>query len=480
MRHGKRAALLLAGTIATLVACGGGGGTTSGPAPSGAKSIQGTATLTIPGRPAQSKARKPAFISLAVLSATLAVNGTVVATADLSPTSKLCTITNEVDRTCTIPLNAPAGNDTFVVTLFDAANGTGKILGIGNATQAISGTTFTLPITVGGVVATVILSTDGGTLVAGAPRLVPLYISARDADGVAIVGTDPFASPVTLTDSDTSGHTHLTSTVITNPNAEVSLSYDGTALAAPVTIGATGGGSTTVTPVTIPVVTATPTPTPIAVASVPSFGFGGFGYSCSGTPQFSIPGTALIFVSEGTMLADGDYVQQLGEWAPIPIMAASGSPTATPTPTVTPTPSPTPTGSPTVYAYLWYGTFTLNQPFNGQTGGCFFVINIAQVGSPTPSPSPGASPAIDSEFIGVPNVGNNVTFGSIGTVGYITTVNLSVSRTAGTGSGTFTLDNGTTGTMTIYGSETFAAAQKRLQQAAKMRALLDAARHRNR
>jgi hypothetical protein len=468
MRNGRGAALLLAGTIATLVACGGGGGSTSGPAPAGTKSIQGTATLTIPNRTTQGTSRKPAFISASVLSATVAVNGTVVVTADLSPTSTICQTTNSL-RTCTIPLAAPAGTDTFIVTLYDGPNGTGHVLGIGTATQAISGTSFTLPITVGGQAFTVVLGADTGPLQVGSPTTVPLTVTAKDAGGNVIAGSDPFASPITLTDSDTSGHTHLTTTSLTSPQTEVALNYDGGTLTGPVTIGATGGGATTITPVTIPVGTA---------ATPPSFGFAGNGYACSGTAQLPLPATYFVFISEGSIDSGGDYASSFGEWAPIQFLAASPLPTLTPAPTV----SPIPTGSPTSTVTLYTGTFTLSSTLDGMNTGCFYAISLpAQqtltstvrapfAASPSPSPTPNAF------AIGAPNIGFDTTVGTVGTVGTITAFQFTV--TNGTGSGTFTLDNEVTGTISITGHETFTFSEKRLKLANRIREAMQGAHRR--
>ncbi len=491
MKDAGRAALLLAGTIATLVACGGGGATNSGPGPVRTSSVDGVATISIPLRAPQGRTAQ--FISFFVKSATIAINGAVVTTADLSATSAICQAVNESARTCTIPLTAPAGNDSFTATLYDGANGTSHVLGIGVATLAVGGASFSLPITVGGVAVSLTINAQTTTLQTGNATTIPLTFTAKDAAGAVIAGADPFANPITLTNSDTSGHTHLSATALGSPQTAVSLAYDGGAVTAPVTIGATGGGSTTVTPVVITVVVATPTPTPTPTPGIPSLGFSGNGYSCSGTSQLELPGTYLVFVSEGVLDSTGAYSSQIGEWAPIQFLAPSSSPAATPSPTATPTPSPTPSSSPTIYAYLYTGNFSLSQPFNGMQGGCFYAVAFPGRTKPVGSSiarkpltasasglaSPSSTPSPNAVVLGAPNVGDNATIGTVGTVGTITAITVTVNQTAGTGSGTFTLDNGSSGTITINGTLAFAQARKRIEQSIKLRQIFEAARRRH-
>lgn len=496
MTNKRIAGFFLGAMLAVLAACGGGGGgSASAPAPTGPNKVAGSATLVIPNptttATTQSAKRKPSFVSSAVVSAAIAVNGTITVTADVSSTSTLCTVVNTTSRACNIAISAPAGNDFFTVYLFDGANGTGHTLGVGNATQTISGTSFKLPIVVGGVVSKFVLSAPGQMLTIGTPATIPITVVPQDAAGQTIL-TDDYASPLTVNENDTSGHTHLSTNTLVNPQTALSLGYDGGALnASSIVINGSGANAAlvTVTPVTIQVAAA---PTPSPISSVPGFSFTGLNYSCTGPAQVNTPGTTLIFISAGRTDSTGNYAQDFGEWAPFTVATPSFTPSPTPTPTVTPTPTPTPTSSPTLIAYIFLGEFTLNQAYNGMTNGCMLVIYEPSLGTTAPSaysrrpqgavvasptPAPNSTP-VNSEYIGFPNLGPNVVFSGVGTVGYITTTSLTLNPTAGTGSGTFTLDNGTSGTISLTAVDAYTNSAKRQQQAQQIRAMFDAARHR--
>jgi hypothetical protein len=67
-------------------------------------------------------------------------------------------------------------------------------------------------------------------------------VTAKDASGATIVGPGNYSPAITLTNSDTSGHTSLSATSVTAPGQTITLNYDGSPKVASLTIGATVSG----------------------------------------------------------------------------------------------------------------------------------------------------------------------------------------------------------------------------------------------
>ena len=225
-----RALVVALWLTACLAACGGGGGSTQAPSPSHASSTYtGNATLSIPLRPAQSQARQAQFISPAASSVGISINGATATFADISSTSALCTTTAGTNptRTCTVPLSAPAGNDTFVFTFYQGANGTGNSLGSGSASTNVSAPGFSLAVTVNGTVASIAISVTNGNnqIPGGYATSLPVVVTAMDASGATIIGPGNYTNPITLTNADTSGVTTLSTTTVTSPATAVTLAY---------------------------------------------------------------------------------------------------------------------------------------------------------------------------------------------------------------------------------------------------------------
>ncbi|MGR4064368.1 MAG: hypothetical protein ACLQPV_02860 [Vulcanimicrobiaceae bacterium] len=76
----------------------------------------------------------------------------------------------------------------------------------------------------------------------GTAVAIPVTVTARDASGAAIVAPATYQPAITLTDSDTSGHTTLSTTSVTAPGATITLHYDGSSAVSNVVIGATVAG----------------------------------------------------------------------------------------------------------------------------------------------------------------------------------------------------------------------------------------------
>lgn len=221
--------------LAAVTACGGGGGQSSLPGASG--SAVATFTLTIPSNATSSSTQRSAkFISPATQSVTIGIAAAgsttasgAVTTANLTPSSPNCTAaTAAAPLTCTVSVDAPAGNDTFVVTLYAGLNGSGSVLASSTVTAAVSATQpTTVPVTLGGVVASIAVTVvNGNNMVPGGfPTTLPVTVVAKDASGATIVGPANYANPITLTNADTSGITALSTTTVTSPSTVVTLAY---------------------------------------------------------------------------------------------------------------------------------------------------------------------------------------------------------------------------------------------------------------
>ena len=236
----RLAAIVLAVAL-TLTACGGGG--TSVPAAhSSSALVAGKLVLTIANATA-ANARKPQYISQSAVSVSITVNGGAAQIGDISATSPNCT-TSAGGRTCTVPLQAPVGNDTFAIAQYDGPNATGHLLGSGAATATVvAGQAFQIAAVLNGVVATIHLML--GTIPpAGVAGSTTLLVTALDPAGNTIVGPGNFAVPITLSVTDPTQQTTLSSNTLNAPTATpITVIYAG-GLGVSATITASASGAT--------------------------------------------------------------------------------------------------------------------------------------------------------------------------------------------------------------------------------------------
>jgi hypothetical protein len=244
--------------VVALSACGGGGASVSmlpksPQTPVGSANLQRvTLSIKVPAPTGTSVVgRRPLYVSTATQSAAIAVNGGAPLVVNLAANSPNC-IASAGGRTCTANVSAPVGADTFAETLFASTNGTGSALSQNTTTATIvAGTANVVTLTLEGVVASIALSLADPAPPLGPTATILLVVNAKDASGATIIGNDPFANPIALTDSDTSGITALTKATVTSPADTVNVTYNGKSLAsATFTASATGAaaGSATLTP----------------------------------------------------------------------------------------------------------------------------------------------------------------------------------------------------------------------------------------
>ena len=183
----------------------------------------GTLVIVINRAPATagSSARRAQFVSPSSSSVGIAVNGGTPIFSDVSAVSPLCT-TSGTTQTCSIPVAAPAGTDTIGLSFYDAANGTGNLLGTGSGTTTVTiGTPFTVTIPVSAVVASVAFAITPNTVQGPAPATATLTAIAKDADGNVITGTAPYSAPIAVTNNDTTGAITMSATTFTKPTDSI-------------------------------------------------------------------------------------------------------------------------------------------------------------------------------------------------------------------------------------------------------------------
>lgn len=253
----------LAGALLVLPACGGGGGgsTSAVPAATATAAAQGTLgpmgavafSLTVPSAGSgASSARAPKFVSPSTASMVVSLQNaaTPLATIDLSPTSPGCASVPGGTQ-CTTTAPAPVGNDTFVVTTYDGAGGSGHLLSTATLGATIAANqTNTVSLVLNGVVAAASVLLGSTSVLVGNATSVAVTVVGYDSAGNVIIGPGNYSAPVALTNSDTSGATTLSTNSVVAPGTNVTLRYTGGSLnGATITphVGATAGTPATFT-----------------------------------------------------------------------------------------------------------------------------------------------------------------------------------------------------------------------------------------
>lgn len=244
-------------------------------------------------------------------------------------------------------------------------------------------------------------------------------------------------------------------------------------------------------PTPTPKASPTPTPTPTAApTATPTSG----GTTCT-APVAAVPGNYLEIFTEGSVVGS-TYTNEDGDWdvaeyatpTPTPHPVVTPTPTPTPVGTSTPTPVPTPTPTP-VMVTIYYGDYSwpmftgTSETDTGYTvsanSGCFDLLleqapggTAGQIARPQAASTPNAegdgepnSPTASYEYIPLD-------------AGSLTALTINDLTPTG-GSGTFSFSTATstnvTGSITITGSETFTGTNVRLRRFLQR---MDAARRR--
>jgi len=279
-----------------LAACGGGGGSTAalppvsssnGSTPSSAAAVPVAISVAIPSATISAGARRALYVSPGTKSATVTYNGAAQTTN--------CT------TSCSLTVNVTPGSVTFAIALYDAQNGTGHVLSSGQTTTTVAaGQNNVLNVSFGGVVASLAIALGAPSVTSGAPASIPLTVTAKDAAGYTIVGTESYASPIAIATNGGAAFT-VSASSLTAPSSTATLAYNGASVAQPVTVSASVPGASTAT-ATLAVQAA-----PGAAGSVPSHVQTYYFYGINGV-NASIPASWMAahadFVED-----DGDQVQ---------------------------------------------------------------------------------------------------------------------------------------------------------------------------
>lgn len=230
----------------------------SAPVTSVAASHRATVSIHIPARVPQEQARKPAYVSpstqgiaITVYPATATPPPLPTTVASLAPGSPACAGNADGSSTCTVTVQAPIGNDDFIVTTYDqppaGVTPQGNVL----STDAISftvvyGQTNTVVgLVLNGVPASIVLSPPNFLVPAGLTRTFTFNVDALDADGNYIIGPGNYTNPIALTIAgDPNGTLSLSTNTIDGPaTTTVTGTYNGGTLPGTATITATATGA---------------------------------------------------------------------------------------------------------------------------------------------------------------------------------------------------------------------------------------------
>ena len=176
----------------------------------------------------------------------ISVNGATATSVNLTPASPNCVTPTGGTLTCSGTISAPAGSDTFLVTLYSGTASTGSVLATKTLVQTVTAnTTNAVALVLNGVVSRISMTLGTTTVPAGVATSLPLDVNAYDAQGNIIVGPGNYAdasgNPLTLNVAATqtaptvqspytAGAATLSASAITNPALPVTVAYDGNAL----------------------------------------------------------------------------------------------------------------------------------------------------------------------------------------------------------------------------------------------------------
>jgi len=208
---------------------------------------------TTAGRGSSSGVRRPKFISPSTNGIDFKVyahgGNTIIGQSDtdISSGSAACGGQTGTPRTCAIQVPAPAGNDDFVATTYDAAPVSGSFssahkLGIGLLTATIvSGQANNLTMYISGVINTLGFLAPHASLPAdGAAHTLGFVLNPSDFDNnpISAGANDPYQNPVSVQLGETGGSGHVqivkngtptggTSTTLNFSTDTVAVKYDG-------------------------------------------------------------------------------------------------------------------------------------------------------------------------------------------------------------------------------------------------------------
>jgi hypothetical protein len=197
-----------------------------------------TMTIDIPAAKASGSTRKPEYISTGTQSLAVTPAGAARQVFALTPRSPNCTTVSNggSDLSCTVQISAPvAQNESFVVSTYGSTDGSGTPLSTATlVANVVLGQNNVISATLSGVVASLSVSINGDTTVAGTTASIPVNVTALDAAGETILGPGKYVNasgnPLTIAlASSDAAKTTLSPASVTTPGQAVTLSYNGKA-----------------------------------------------------------------------------------------------------------------------------------------------------------------------------------------------------------------------------------------------------------
>ncbi len=224
-----------------------GGPATVAPAKGSVASANLSIVVPRSGASTSSNRRRPMWVSPSSAQLKVAVNSGQATVYGLTANAPGCSVV-VANITCTFSVAAPAGNDSFALTLLDSA---GNVLSqnVVNATLA-AGVATPVNVTLNGVPATAVIVPGQNATIDGTatpafhvPGLFPqpIELEALDADGNVIIGpgAPKFTAP---TVSSGSAFATIAPQNFGDPNAYLLKAVDGTAAGQTVTLSTTAQG----------------------------------------------------------------------------------------------------------------------------------------------------------------------------------------------------------------------------------------------
>lgn len=203
-----------------------------------AREPQATASVSI--RIPLRKRHRAQYVSANSTTMKLTANGKLIGSFKLWLKSNYCSLIDGA-RQCTFTVGVPAGKVTFGVALYDAKD---AVLSRGTIVKTIeSGRAAQIALVLEGVIKSIQVTLQSPNPNAGVAAKIPVYVTAFDASGAAIVGPGKYSVPVKMIDSDKTGATSIGPATVGAPGTPVTLTYTGKSLFS-ATVGATASGAT--------------------------------------------------------------------------------------------------------------------------------------------------------------------------------------------------------------------------------------------
>jgi len=195
MKRTLLAAIVAAGLLAGFGCSGGGQVAPSAPQPQQPqpRSAPATFTLKVPvAATTGATAKRPAYVSAGTQSITFAGPGIATQTLSLSPIATKCPPSGGF-YACSLTFAAPVGNSTLTVQTFASTDGSGTPLSRNTiAISIVQDQTNNVPVTLNGVVSTLVLTLSPSSVTAGTAQAVTASLGGKDAAGDSIVGPGSF------------------------------------------------------------------------------------------------------------------------------------------------------------------------------------------------------------------------------------------------------------------------------------------------